>query len=90
MLVLHKCDVPACVNPGHLFTGTQKKNIADMYGKGRGPERRGEKHPLSRLNEDDIRTIRSSAESQNALAQRFGVTQSNISRIKNMKNWTHV
>ena len=90
LLVLHKCDVPACVNPDHLFVGTQKKNIADMYRKGRGPRRKGEMNPRARLSDEDIRAIRLSAENQNALARRFGVTQSNISRIKSMKNWTHV
>ncbi len=35
MLVLHKCDVRCCVNPDHLFLGTQKDNIADMIAKGR-------------------------------------------------------
>jgi len=33
--VLHHCDVPACFNPSHLFTGTQVDNARDMAAKGR-------------------------------------------------------
>lgn len=54
LYVLHHCDVPSCVNPAHLFLGTQRDNIQDMDSKGRG--RRGifpgESAPAAKLTLD--------------------------------------
>ena len=38
IMVLHKCDVRNCVRPSHLFLGTGKDNMTDMWAKGRGPD----------------------------------------------------
>lgn len=41
LCVLHRCDVPACVNPDHLWTGTRADNTKDMIKKGRAAYQNG-------------------------------------------------
>ena len=54
--ICHKCDNPICVNPKHLFSGTQKDNIQDAVLKGRIAC--GEKSGLSKLTEQKVLAIR--------------------------------
>ncbi len=87
--VCHHCDTPACVNPDHLFLGTQRDNKQDGFKKGRyqGGGLRGEDHPDHKLTRQQVAEIRSSNLSQYKLAKIYGVDQSNISRIKSGKAW---
>lgn len=55
--VLHKCDNPACVNPNHLFLGTQADNVHDMINKNRQINLRGSQHGNSVLTEENIDEI---------------------------------
>ena len=95
--VLHKCDVPLCVNPAHLFLGTQRDNMEDMAIKGRhksrtAPEsvKRGELHPLAKLTRADAEQIRSrrrAGATGASLAREFGVSEATISLIVRGKRW---
>ena len=40
LFILHKCDNPSCVNPDHLYAGTQKENVCDMFERGRSRSQR--------------------------------------------------
>lgn len=93
LCVLHHCDNPACVNPQHLFTGTNLDNIKDKVSKnrqGRAYKNRGTYHPGAKLTEQDVLNIRASSLPQSKLAELYSTTQSNISVIKNKRNWNHI
>ncbi len=73
----HTCDVRACVNPDHVFVGTQKDNVQDMIKKGRDNNPR-------KLSDSDVRKIRkrlSSGESQTSISRSYDITQSTVSAI---------
>ena len=88
LAVLHRCDNPRCVNPEHLFLGTQAENQADMKAKGR--QARGERIAGAKLTWEEVREIRAlSASGQNSvvLGKRFGVASSIVRRIIAGKIW---
>jgi HNH endonuclease len=91
--VLHRCDVPLCVNPEHLFEGTQTDNLRDMARKGRGvaarPNQRGELARNAKLTTAAVREIRAlrGVEKQKALAERYGVAPSLIGMVQTGRAW---
>lgn len=92
MHVLHRCDVPACVNPDHLFLGSNKDNMNDKAVKGRCRSNPvvGEAHPNSKLTEEQVRYILSSDKKQKDLAKELGIGKMQVSRIKRGERWRHV
>lgn len=97
---LHKCDNPPCVNPEHLFPGTQKDNARDMVNKGRDfyskyPHliRRGEDNPRSILKEFQVRSAINMIRSGDPLwliSERLSVSLCSIQKIKSGNNWRHI
>lgn len=106
MCVCHKCDTPSCVNPDHLFLGSQLDNQTDKVNKRRQakglrhkasthPEtvKRGSNHFNTTLTEDDIIRIRRASKHGvgiSDLAAAFGMSRSAMSDIIHNISWTHV
>jgi hypothetical protein len=92
LLICHKCDVRACVNPQHLFPGTYYDNAVDMYQKGRSnpPRHRGEKHGNAKVTEETVRLIRSDTRSTVAISRETGLSETQVSRIRKRECWQHI
>jgi hypothetical protein len=90
--VLHRCDNPACVNPGHLFLGTHDDNMADMARKWRSGR--------AALTEEQVREIRRRfkfgkgrgryGSNGGELAREFGITTTAVRNVATGRAYKHV
>jgi len=90
MNVCHACDNVYCVNPAHLFLGTQKQNLEDMARKRRSTL--GERNPMAKLSTKDVEDIKyliTTEVSNKSLALKYGVSTKTINLIKQGKRWNH-
>jgi hypothetical protein len=85
LCVLHRCNNPPCVFPGHLFLGTRADNNRHASECRITP--RGEAHWNSKLTEEQVRTIRAMPESQSKIAKLFGIGRIAVQNIKSGKTW---
>lgn len=96
--VLHSCDNRSCCNPFHLREGTAKENTRDMLDRNRqrtiATYSRGSLNTRAKLNENKVQSILKAYsqghETYKSLAERYGVTDSNIEFIVKRKTWKHV
>lgn len=81
---LHHCDVPACVNPRHLYLGTDADNQRDCHTRGRARRALALDNGRAKLSDEDVLAIHSLAAEglmRVEIAQRFGVNSAHVSRI---------
>jgi hypothetical protein len=99
MQVLHRCDNPRCVNPSHLFLGTNQDNNDDKMQKGRhghgaGGETKGSMSIWAKITEADAHAIRKEYRpfrvTRRMIAEKYGLCKSSIDMILSGKTWAHV
>ena len=81
LCVCHKCDVPACVNPEHLFLGTQADNRRDCAEKGRNGKK---------LTIEQALSIRSDRRESAVIAKEFGIAPSIVRKIRAGTLWSYI
>lgn len=88
MSVLHDCDNPRCVNPDHLFVGTQKDNRQDCVAKLR--HNFGTLHGMCKLTEQEVLDIRASFGPRLPVAKKYGISVTQVGDIRHGKSWRHL
>ena len=90
MQALHTCDNPSCVNPEHLFAGTNADNMRDKAQKGRSKVPVGEKHGKAVLTERQVRHILKDPRPYVEIATQYNVAPSTIGSVKQRVSWKHL
>ena len=91
MVVCHKCDKPYCVNPDHLYIGTNDDNSKDMVAKGRSA--RGEKNCKAKTTAEEVKEIRylyKKGYSYKEIGELYSLSRRNTSKIIRRTIWKHV
>lgn len=86
IMVCHHCDNRKCVAPDHLFPGTAQDNSDDMVAKGRSVVSKGN----AQLELEQIRDIKYGGQPYSHYVDKYGVSKSTVSYIRNGKTWPDV
>ena len=92
-IVCHSCDNPKCVNPAHLWLGTNLENSRDMVQKGRMQDQKGVKGPNAKLSETQVKCIRHIASlgvHHKYIGMIFGISRGGVSRVVRKDTYTNI
>jgi hypothetical protein len=90
MHVLHKCDTRSCINPHHLFLGTNADNARDRDAKNRGVIPLGEHNGRAKLTAQQVLDIREDGRSTKEIAAQYNVLVRHINFIRKRQTWRHL
>lgn len=93
VIVRHKCDTPACVNPEHLLGGTRLDNIRDCIERGRANRLRGEQQPFAKLTAEKVQRFRqryTEGEEAKVFAREENLSVQTIKQVICGQTWRHV
>lgn len=93
LFVLHKCDNPSCVNPSHLFLGTNDDNMQDMVNKKRSVHRYGEQNPSAKITEElaiEVKRMIDLNKKQKDIANTLNISSHIVSNIKRGVSWSYL
>ena len=79
--VNHHCDNPSCVNPQHLYLGTQQDNMRDRTVRGR---------THNKLTQEQVLSIRADTDTYRTIGKKYNVTHDAVYKIKKRKTWAHI
>jgi hypothetical protein len=91
--ICHRCDNRRCVRPDHLFLGTRRDNVRDMWAKGRGNPRapRGAAHHEAKVTPQmsaDILALYERGWTVSALARQYDIDRHTVRRVLQGNHWT--
>lgn len=96
LYVCHHCDTPNCIEPSHLFVGTQADNLDDMRRKGRwaARDRRGESNARAKTTETEVRIVKRLRQNTDltcpVIADCVGLPLGIVEAISAGRTWKHV
>ena len=88
--VNHTCHNRSCVNPDHLYSGTQKQNVADMKNAGRSNYKAGEQNGNSKITEEIAKEVYKDQGSVRVIAEKYRISISLVYAIKKKQIWKKI